>query len=174
MRQQIVHSLPQVCLPVMSCEFHSLIYISQEEVADTLYLIVAFLLHDGRTNDRTFEMMNEGGNFPRLVELIKDNGQDETDFHRLLMELVYEMSRMQRLRFEDLSMGNAAKNTGNWLMGANSNHRGRFHCLFARCHRKPCKRRGRSLSLSCNQSSRKLSGLETWKCILLIPCASLF
>ena len=89
---------------------------------DTLYLIVAFLLYDGRKNDRTFEMMNEGGNFPKLVELIKDNGHNDTDFHRLLMELLYEMSRMQRLRFEDLSMENSAENTGEWLMGINSHH----------------------------------------------------
>lgn len=70
---------------------------------DTLHLIVAFLLFDGRQNEATFGMMNEEGVFPRLVELIHLRKEDNLCLHRMLLELLYEMSRIQRLRTEDLS-----------------------------------------------------------------------
>lgn len=70
---------------------------------DTLHLIVAFLLFDGRQNEATFGMMNEEGVFPRLVELIHMRKEDNSELHRMLLELLYEMSRIQRLRAEDLS-----------------------------------------------------------------------
>jgi hypothetical protein len=70
---------------------------------------VSFLLFDGRQNETTFEMMNSEGAFPRLLELIqaqRKNGVDgdgpETGLHRMLMELLYEMSRIQRIKIEDL------------------------------------------------------------------------
>ena len=48
-------------------------------------------------------MMNEEGAFPRLVELIQGQKDDETGIHRMQLEVLYEMSRIQRLRLEDLS-----------------------------------------------------------------------
>jgi hypothetical protein len=77
----------------------------QEDEAATLHFIGGFLLMDGRSNEQTFEKMNEEGCFPRLVELIKgEGGKEEMDarLHRLLLELLYEMSRMQRLSYGDL------------------------------------------------------------------------
>ncbi len=47
-------------------------------------------------------MMNEEGAFLRLLELIKDRTDDEAGLYRMLLELLYEMSRIQRLRSEDL------------------------------------------------------------------------
>lgn len=51
-------------------------------------------------------MMQEEGTFPRLIELIQSHGSNESDMdrdlHRLLLELLYAMSRLQRLTFEDL------------------------------------------------------------------------
>lgn len=76
---------------------------AQEDCADTLHLIVAFLLFDGRQNEHTFEMMNEEGAFPRLLELIQGRTDDDAGLHRMLLELLYEMSRIQQLRIEDLS-----------------------------------------------------------------------
>lgn len=73
----------------------------QEDEPASLYIIASILLFDGRQNEETFEMMNQEGCFPRLVELIKGNKDDER-FHRLLMDLLYEMSRMQRLSNQDL------------------------------------------------------------------------
>lgn len=80
-----------------------LIESAQEDSPDTLHLIVAFLLFDGRQNEHTFEMMNEEGAFPRLLELIQGRTDDDAGLHRMLLELLYEMSRIQQLRIEDLS-----------------------------------------------------------------------
>ncbi|KAL1852668.1 pre-rRNA processing [Paecilomyces lecythidis] len=49
--------------------------------------------------------MNDEGSFPRLVELIQLPKKDENidpGLHRLLMDLFYEMSRIQRVKVEDL------------------------------------------------------------------------
>ena len=47
--------------------------------------------------------MNEEGVFPRLLELIQQKTDDDIGLHRLLLELLYEMSRIQRLKVQDLS-----------------------------------------------------------------------
>lgn len=78
-------------------------HVRQEDSPDTLHLITAFLLFDGRQNDVTFEMLKEEGGFPRLLELIQKGRDDDAGLHRMLLELLYEMSRIQRLRMEDLS-----------------------------------------------------------------------
>lgn len=82
---------------------HAAAHMHQEDSPDILHLVVAFLLFDGRQNDVTFEMMKEEGGFPRLLELILERKDDDAGLHRLLLELLYEMSRIQRLRMEDLS-----------------------------------------------------------------------
>ncbi|KAL8997067.1 MAG: hypothetical protein Q9169_003557 [Polycauliona sp. 2 TL-2023] len=83
-RRQIVHSL------------------LEEDSPDTLHLIVALLLFDGRDNELTLEMMNQEGIFLRLVELIYEKKDDDAGLHRMLLELLYEMSRIQRLSLQDL------------------------------------------------------------------------
>jgi hypothetical protein len=97
---------------------HQIIYsLLQEDDPDTLHLIVSFLLCDGRHHDGTFQAMNDEGAFPRLLELIHLqsgsmgwDGDKEIQspgnprVHRLLMDLLYEMSRIQRLKIEDLGM----------------------------------------------------------------------
>jgi hypothetical protein len=50
-------------------------------------------------------MMNEEGSFPRLLELIqiqKPDGDRGAGLHRLSMDLLYEMARIQRVKIEDL------------------------------------------------------------------------
>jgi hypothetical protein len=74
----------------------------QEDEASTLYIIAGFLLLDGRHNETTFEMMNDEGCFPKLLELIRRANDDDARLHRLLLDLLYEMSRMQRLSAEEL------------------------------------------------------------------------
>jgi nucleoid DNA-binding protein len=50
-----------------------------------------------------FEFLNEEGAFPRLVQLIQTPKQnDEQVLHRMLMELLYEMARIQKISLEDL------------------------------------------------------------------------
>ena len=82
---------------------HAAAHMHQEDSPDTLHFVVAFLLFDGRQNDITFEMMKEEGGFPKLLELILERKDDDAGLHRMLLELLYEMSRIQRLRMEDLS-----------------------------------------------------------------------
>ena len=48
-------------------------------------------------------MMNVEGAFPRLLELIQSRIDDNAGLHRMLLELLYEMSRIQQLRIEELS-----------------------------------------------------------------------
>jgi DNA primase large subunit len=75
----------------------------QEDEPATLYVIASLLLMDGQRNEVVFEMMNREGAFTRLVELIKLGKDEDSSLHRLLMELLYQMSRMQRLSSEELS-----------------------------------------------------------------------
>ncbi len=75
----------------------------QDDEAASLYIIASFLLCDGLQNEETFEMMNVEGAFPRLVDLIKSKRDEDHRLHRRLLELLYEMSRLQRLSAEDLA-----------------------------------------------------------------------
>ncbi|RAL09599.1 uncharacterized protein BO97DRAFT_407545 [Aspergillus homomorphus CBS 101889] len=80
----------------------------QDDDPATLHLIASFLLFDGRQHEVAFRMMNEEGSFPRLLELLQIRNRSEEDesmpagLHRLLMDLMYEMSRIQRVKIEDL------------------------------------------------------------------------
>ena len=48
-------------------------------------------------------MMNDEGVFPRLLELIQGMKDGDMGLHRMLLELLYEMSRIQRIQNGDLS-----------------------------------------------------------------------
>lgn len=76
----------------------------QDDDVATLHLVTACLLFDGRGNEATFEMMQNEGAFLRLVSLIQSARDDDFGLHRLLLELLYEMSRIRRLTREDLGM----------------------------------------------------------------------
>lgn len=77
--------------------------IQQEDDTDILHMAAAVMLFDGRSNESVFEMMQSEGVFPRLVELIRDSQNDDNGLHKLLLELLFEMSRVQRLERDDLS-----------------------------------------------------------------------
>ncbi|KAJ5172900.1 hypothetical protein N7492_005493 [Penicillium capsulatum] len=78
----------------------------QDDDPGTLHLIASFLLFDGRHNEVALQMMNEEGVFARLLELIQALRKQDKDggagLHRLLMDLLYEMSRIQRVKIEDM------------------------------------------------------------------------
>ncbi|KAL4874514.1 hypothetical protein BJY04DRAFT_203755 [Aspergillus karnatakaensis] len=78
----------------------------QEDDPVTLHMIASFLLFDGRQDEALFHMMAEEGAFPRLLELLQAQTMDREDsaagLHRLLMDLLYELSRIQKIRIEDL------------------------------------------------------------------------
>lgn len=78
----------------------------QEDEPPTLQLIAAMLLLDGLADvddQQVFHMMKKEGGFSRLVELVRTtNAEEHKDLHRLLLQLMYEMSRIQRLSAEEL------------------------------------------------------------------------
>jgi hypothetical protein len=105
-RRQIIYSLLQVIETLGRIAGHAWLTEAQEDDNPTLHLVAAFLLYDGRhsADDVTFEMMQAEGVFQRLVELIQtESVQEDTPLHRMLLELMYESSRIQRLSWEDLS-----------------------------------------------------------------------
>lgn len=75
----------------------------QEDEPAPLYVIATFLLLDGRVEESTYRRMIDEGCFHRLLELISGRKEDDASLHRLLLELMYEMSRIERLRTEDLT-----------------------------------------------------------------------
>ncbi|KAL1881366.1 hypothetical protein VTK73DRAFT_4373 [Phialemonium thermophilum] len=74
----------------------------QEDEYGPLHVIANFLLVDGRSDETTFRRMVHEGCFSRLLELVKGCRDDDRRLHRLLLELIYEMSRIERLRPDDL------------------------------------------------------------------------
>lgn len=74
----------------------------QEEDAQVLHIVTAVLLYDGRADEATLEMMQSEGAFSRLLDLVQGNKDDNTGLHRLLLELLCDMSRIQRLSLDDL------------------------------------------------------------------------
>ncbi|ROT42717.1 hypothetical protein SODALDRAFT_354892 [Sodiomyces alkalinus F11] len=74
----------------------------QEDEPSALHVISCFLLLDGRKDESTFARMVEEGCFPRLLDLLHGRKERDGRLHRLLLELMYEMSRIERLRMEDL------------------------------------------------------------------------
>ncbi|KAK4542410.1 hypothetical protein LTR36_006867 [Oleoguttula mirabilis] len=74
----------------------------EEEDAGTLHLAAGVLLFDGRANEAVLEMMQAENAFPRLVNLIRDKRDDDLGLHRLLLELLFEMSQIQKLSRGDV------------------------------------------------------------------------
>ncbi|KAK6952667.1 hypothetical protein Daesc_004958 [Daldinia eschscholtzii] len=74
----------------------------QEDEPGPLYVIANFLLIDGRADESTFKRMIDESCFHRLLELINGRRDNDPSLHRLLLDLMYEMSRIEQLRIEDL------------------------------------------------------------------------
>lgn len=89
-RQQIIHSL------------------LQEDDTAALHAIACLLLLDGHHEETLFPRMIDEACFPRLLELLKarkgEVGGGDLRLHRFLLHLMYEMSRMERLRPDDLQL----------------------------------------------------------------------
>ncbi|KAJ5779586.1 hypothetical protein N7457_007306 [Penicillium paradoxum] len=78
----------------------------QDDDPTTLHFLASFILFDGRQNEVVLQTLNDEGVFARLLELIQAMRRADLDgdagLHRLLMDLVYEMLRIQRVKIEDL------------------------------------------------------------------------
>lgn len=78
---------------------HSLL---QEDDTGPLSAIACLLLLDGHEEESMFPRMIDEACFPRLLELINGRRDDDPRLHRFLLQLMYEMSRMERLRNDDI------------------------------------------------------------------------
>lgn len=76
----------------------------QEDEMGPLHAIACFLLLDGYHDEAMFPRMINEACFARLLELINGKKEDDPRLHRLLLELMYEMSRVERLREDDLML----------------------------------------------------------------------
>lgn len=76
----------------------------QEDDINVVRISVIFLLSDARENEHTFELLNKENAFPRLIDLIAHPKENEESLHRILMELLYELCRVQTITNDDLSM----------------------------------------------------------------------
>lgn len=77
----------------------------QEDETRTLRAIISLLLLDGYYDETLFPCMIDALCFPRLLELMHGRRRDENpQLHQLLLHLMYEMSRLERLRLEDLML----------------------------------------------------------------------
>ena len=105
-RRQFVYCLLQVQKLLSRNSWESkLLTIIKEDEPSTLYVVAALLLFDGRAGEESFEMMQQEDGFPRLVELIQElSDGKEPHLNRLLLMVVYEMARIQRLAWSDLGM----------------------------------------------------------------------
>lgn len=84
------------------CRTQIIYSLLQEEEPSTLNVIANFLLLEGRSDETTFKQMIDEGCFPKMVELINGRRDQDRRLHRLLLELMYEMARIERLRVADL------------------------------------------------------------------------
>ncbi|KAK4946406.1 pre-rRNA processing [Elasticomyces elasticus] len=76
----------------------------EDDEPHVVLIATLFLIADAQLHDGTYELLNDEGAFPRLVDLIsspKRHGHEE--IHRSLMELLYEMSRIQKIKTNDLA-----------------------------------------------------------------------
>ena len=74
----------------------------QEDEVAPLHVIASFLLADGRADDTVFGRMISEGCVARLLELLHSPKHQEYRLHAVLLDLTYEMCRMERMRMADL------------------------------------------------------------------------
>ncbi|KAF4589340.1 Phospholipid:diacylglycerol acyltransferase [Ophiocordyceps camponoti-floridani] len=81
---------------------HSLL---QEDDDGFLHAIVCLLLLDGQSDESTFPRMLDEACFGRLLELLNTQRDDaDPRLYQLLLQLLYEMSRVQRIDADDLML----------------------------------------------------------------------
>ncbi|KIW69001.1 hypothetical protein PV04_04906 [Phialophora macrospora] len=76
----------------------------EDDEPNVVLVSTSFLIAHARSNEATYQLLNEEGAFPRLIDLISSPKQHGHEgIHRLLMELLYDMSRIQRIKTDDLA-----------------------------------------------------------------------
>ncbi|EXJ60224.1 hypothetical protein A1O7_04376 [Cladophialophora yegresii CBS 114405] len=76
----------------------------EDDEPNVVLVATSFLIAHARSNEATYQLMNQEGAFLRLIDLIESPKQHGHEgIHRLLMELLYDMSRIQRIKTDDLA-----------------------------------------------------------------------
>ncbi|KIW75296.1 hypothetical protein Z517_12070 [Fonsecaea pedrosoi CBS 271.37] len=77
----------------------------EDDEPNVVLVSTSFLITHAQLHERTYELLNDEGAFPRLIHLISSpKRHDHEGIHRLLMELLYEMSRIQKIKIGDLAL----------------------------------------------------------------------
>jgi hypothetical protein len=103
-RQQIIHTFLQVSLRLLQAGFIILTILRKEESPASLHVLGSFLLYDGKGEEESLRLLEEENGFSRLLELLNDDMSSDPMLHRLFLDLMYETSRIQRIRMEELSV----------------------------------------------------------------------
>uniref|UniRef100_A0A060T7L9 ARAD1D00506p n=1 Tax=Blastobotrys adeninivorans TaxID=409370 RepID=A0A060T7L9_BLAAD len=80
----------------------SILTLEDELDIATKTLIGAVLLMDGRRHTSTLEMLEEEEASQKVIDTLWDDRHSSPRLHRLFLELLYEMCRVQKLRLSDL------------------------------------------------------------------------
>ncbi|KIW89398.1 uncharacterized protein Z519_10252 [Cladophialophora bantiana CBS 173.52] len=76
----------------------------EDDEPNVVLVSTSFLITHAQLNEKTYELLNDEGAFPRLIHLISSPKQHGHEgIHRLLMALLYEMSRIQKIKIGDLA-----------------------------------------------------------------------
>ncbi|OAP65419.1 hypothetical protein AYL99_01391 [Fonsecaea erecta] len=76
----------------------------EDDEPNVVLVSTSFLITHAQLHEKTYELLNDEGAFPRLIRLISSPKQHGHEgIHRLLMELLYEMSRIQKIKTSDLA-----------------------------------------------------------------------
>lgn len=102
-RRQFLYCLLQVRRTASTTPRHKLIAL-QDDDASTLHIVATVCLYDGRNDESVLEMIQQEGALSRLIELISAKPDGDNELHRSLLELLYEMARVQKLERDDLGM----------------------------------------------------------------------
>ena len=88
----------------------------KEQPAPRLQLVATVLLYDGRQDQKVFEQMQGEGLFVRLVGLLRERKESDPLMWWTCLELLYEMSRIQMVRSEDLGGYCCPIVKGHWVL----------------------------------------------------------
>lgn len=74
----------------------------QEHENNRIHIVANILLLEGRECSDVFKHMVEDGLFPRLVELVRTKRDENRLLWKKVLDLMYEMSRIQKLEPKEL------------------------------------------------------------------------
>lgn len=84
----------------------------QEHENNRIHIVANILLREGRESTDVFKAMVEDGLFPRLVDLVRTKRDEDRQLWGNVLDLMYEMSRIQKLEAKELGECKLSDNEG--------------------------------------------------------------